>query len=80
MNSGRKSIAKSVVIYYAQVVAFIVASYGLIFLLYGRTKLSFLEWALILLVAFTVGYLPYFVRLIRANRRTNGSEEIKPLP
>lgn len=67
MNIRSKRIARSVAIYYAQVAVFIVVSYGLILLVYGRTKLSFLEWALILLVAFTVGYLPYFFRLLRAN-------------
>lgn len=77
MNSERKRIARSIAIYYSQVAAFIVASYGLIFILYGRTKLSFLEWAIILLVAFTVGYLPHFVRMLRASRRGEG---IKPLP
>ncbi|KAF1708878.1 hypothetical protein CSC70_12310 [Pseudoxanthomonas kalamensis DSM 18571] len=55
-------IVRGVLIYYAQVAVFVVASYGLIRLLYGRTELSFLEWALILFIAFTLIYLPILVR------------------
>lgn len=72
MNDGHKYIVRSIAVYYAQVVAFIFASYGLIFVLYGKTKLSFWEWAAILLVAFTVGYVPNIVRQIKGAGKIKG--------
>jgi hypothetical protein len=56
---------KGVAIYYAKAAVFTVASYGLLLLIYGQTGISFFEWTLILLGAFTVGYIPNFVRLLR---------------
>ncbi|MFN4160431.1 MAG: hypothetical protein ACK4FW_00360 [Stenotrophomonas sp.] len=61
----REVFLKSVAIYYAKAAVFTVASYGLLLLIYGRTKISFFEWVLILLAAFTVGYIPTFIRLLR---------------
>lgn len=69
MSIERRTIAINIAVYYAQVVAFIIVSYGLILLLYGRTKLSFLEWALIILVAFTIGYIPYLFLFLRARKK-----------
>ena len=60
-----KLILKGVAVYYAKAAVFTIASYGLLRLVYGRTGISFIEWALILLAAFTVGYMPLFVGLLR---------------
>lgn len=51
--------------YYAKAAVFTIASYGLLRLVYGHTGISFIEWALILLAAFTVGYMPLYVGLLR---------------
>jgi len=61
----REVILKSAAIYYAKAAVFTVASYGLLLLIYGRTGISFFEWVLILLAAFTIGYIPTFIRLLR---------------
>lgn len=57
-------ILKGIAIYYAKAAIFAVASYGLLLLIYGRTGISFFEWIIILLMAFTIGYIPVFVRLL----------------
>ena len=69
-NPGRsnmkiKLILKGVAVYYAKTAVFTIVSYGLLRLVYGHTWISFIEWALILLAAFTVGYIPLFVGLLR---------------
>lgn len=61
----RKFILKGVAAYYAKAAVFTIASYGLLRLVFGNTGVSFIEWALILLAAFTVGYIPVFVGLLR---------------
>jgi len=61
----RGLILKSVAAYYAKAAAFTIASYMLLLLVYGRTGVSFFEWVLILLAAFTVGYIPSFIQLLR---------------
>ena len=61
----REVILKSAAIYYSKAAVFTVASYGLLLLIYGRTGISFFEWVLILLAAFTIGYIPTFIRLLR---------------
>lgn len=61
----RELLLKSVAVYYAKSAVFTVASYGLLLLVYGRTGISFFEWVLILLAAFTIGYIPSFIRLLR---------------
>lgn len=61
----REVVLKNIAIYYAKAAAFTVASYGLLILIYERTGISFLEWTLILLVAFKIGYIPTFVRLLQ---------------
>lgn len=60
-------VLRAVFIYYVKAVAFAAFSYGLLLLIYGQTKMSFFSWVLILLVAFTIGYIPSFVRLLRGN-------------
>lgn len=60
-----KLILKSIAVYYAKAAAFAIASYGLLRLVYGHTGISFIEWALIVLTAFTVGYIPILVGLLR---------------
>lgn len=60
----REVVLQSVAIYYAKAMVFTVISYGLLLLIYGRTKISFFDWVLILLAAFTVGYIPTFIRLL----------------
>lgn len=58
-------VLRSVAIYYTKAAVFTVASYGLLLLIFGQMRLSFFEWVLILLAAFTVGYIPNFIRLLR---------------
>lgn len=60
-----KPILKGVTVYYAKAIIFVIASYGLLRFVYGHTGISFIEWALILLAAFTVGYITLFVGLLR---------------
>ena len=67
MKSRRENILKSIAVYYAQVSVFILASYGLIYVIYGRIGISFLEWTLILMLAFTLGFIPNLVRFLRGN-------------
>lgn len=67
MKNRNKTALKSVAVYYVQAVVLIVASYGLLLAIYGRARISFVEWTLILLLAFTIGYIPNFVRLFRGN-------------
>lgn len=57
----KNSALYSIIIYYTMAAVFSVCSYGLLLLIYGEIRLSFLEWALIMLVAFTFGYLPTFI-------------------
>ena len=61
----RNVVMKSVAMYYAKAAVFMIASYGLLLLIYGKTKLSFFEWVLILLAAFTIAYIPVLIRLLR---------------
>lgn len=67
----RELLLKNLAVYYAKAAIFTVASYGLLLLVYGRIGISFFEWVLILLAAFTVGYIPSFIRLLR--RKSNGT-------
>lgn len=60
-----KAALKTIATYYVKAVAFTIASYGLLLLVYGRIGISFFEWTGILLVAFTIGYIPSFIRLFR---------------
>ncbi len=65
MRMKRNVVMKSVAMYYAKAAVFMIASYGLLLLIYGKTKLSFFEWVLILLAAFTIAYIPVLIRLLR---------------
>ena len=65
MRIKRNDVLKSVAMYYAKAAVFMIASYGLLLLIYGQTRLSFFEWVLILLAAFTIAYIPTFIRLLR---------------
>lgn len=61
----RDSAVKGIVLYYLNAVIFVIASYAFLFLIYGQTRVSFFEWALIIFVAFTIGCIPGFIRLFR---------------
>ena len=60
-----KLALKRIAVSYAMAVIFTIASYGLLGLAYGRMSVSFFEWVLILLTAFTIAYIPMFFRLFR---------------
>jgi len=62
---NKYSIIKLVCIYYLQVAVFAIASFGLIFLLYGRAGISILQWLVIVFITFTIGYIPVIIRLLR---------------
>lgn len=61
----REVVLKNMAIYYVKAMVFAVGSYWLVLLIYGRTKITFFEWAVVILVAFTIGYIPYFIKLLR---------------
>ncbi|WP_367346572.1 hypothetical protein [Stenotrophomonas bentonitica] len=58
-------VFRRVAIYYAKAAVFAVAAYGLLLAIHGQTKLSFFEWMLLMWLAFSIGYVPVFIRLIR---------------
>lgn len=66
---------KSLAIYYAQVIFFIAASYGLLLLIYGQIRVSFFSWTIILLIVFTLVYVPTLFRLLN-DKTQNGSGSI----
>lgn len=61
----REVVLKNMAIYYVKTMVFAVGSYWLVLLIYGRTKITFVEWVVVILVAFTIGYIPYFIKLLR---------------
>lgn len=48
--------------YYFMVAVFSLLSYGLLWIVYGETGISLLEWFAIMGVAFTVGYIPILLQ------------------
>ncbi len=62
-----KIIFARMTIYFLQVALFTMVSYGIIFMFYRPTELSFIEWALIMIVVFAALYIPTFVRLIKSS-------------
>lgn len=60
-----KSALKSLFVYYVKAVIFAAVMYGLLLVLYGPVRFSFFEWLVIIVLAFTVGYIPDFIRLFR---------------
>lgn len=61
----REVVLKNMAIYYVKTMVFAVGSYWLVLLIYGRTKITFFEWVVVILVAFTIGYIPNFIKLLR---------------
>lgn len=55
-----KPVWKIAFIHCVKVSLFTVASYGLLFLIYGETRISFIGWAAVLFAAFTIEYIPTF--------------------
>ncbi len=60
-----KLALKDAAVHYAVAAIFTIASYGLLHLVYGKMGISFIEWVLILLTAFTIAYIPMLIRLFR---------------
>lgn len=65
MNRVHKEIAKTAGIYYLQAIAFALASYLIMYFVYGGVRLSLLVWSAIVVVVFTLLYIPALVRNIR---------------
>lgn len=61
----RYSILKKIAIYYLMATVFMIASYVLLRMVYGAVNVSIFEWALIIFSAFTIGYVPVLIRLLR---------------
>jgi len=68
MNSFTKQQLRDAAIYCLKALIFAVGSYLLILVIYGGSRLSFLAWSGVVLLVFTIAYIPYLVRSIRENR------------
>lgn len=61
----RRSTLAVVAIYYCAALIFTILSYGLLRLVYGRIEISFLEWIVIMFLAFTIGFIPNWMKMFR---------------
>jgi len=75
MNRVHKEIAKTAGIYYLQAIAFALASYLIMYFAYGGVRLSLLAWSAIVVVVFTLLYIPALVRNIRLARAIDRNRE-----
>jgi hypothetical protein len=62
----RRRILSAVAVYYLKACVFTVVAYGLLRAIHGETGISFADWAIIMFVAFTIGYIPSFVKSLLA--------------
>lgn len=65
MKSSRRRRLRNLFIYYLKALIFSVGSYLLILVVYGGSRLSFFAWFGVVLLAFTIGYIPYLFQLVR---------------
>lgn len=75
MNRVHKEIAKTAGIYYLQAIAFALASYLIMYFAYGGVRLSLLVWSAIVVVVFTLLYIPALVRNIRLAKAIDRDRE-----
>lgn len=61
-----KKILIGVGIYYLKAIAFSLVSYLLLFAVYGGVRISLLAWFVVVILVFTIIYIPFFVRSVRA--------------
>lgn len=73
MSSFSKRFVRDAGIYYLKAVAFAVISYLLLFAIYGGVGISFLPWAAVVILAFTIAYIPFFARFVKAAKGDEGS-------
>lgn len=67
----KNKLAKGVVIFCAQVAAFSIMIYGLLYIIYGGVRLSFFEMLFVCFMAFLIGYIPFiFIALRRAKKES----------
>ncbi|MDR7067812.1 hypothetical protein J2X02_000629 [Pseudoxanthomonas japonensis] len=62
----RRRILAAMAVYYLKASVFTMLAYGLLRAIHGETGISFAEWAIIMFVAFTIGYIPSFIKLLLA--------------
>lgn len=72
--SAAKPWLRAISIYFLQAAAFAVGSYLLIILVYGGIRISFFAWSAIVLLAFAVAYIPYFIRGIRKGKEVEAKK------
>ena len=72
MNPTAKKFLIDAGIYYLKAVAFSLVIYLLLFAVYGGVRISLLAWSVVVLLAFTIAYIPFFVRSVRAIKAAKG--------
>lgn len=72
MSPLAKQWLSDIAIYLLKAFAFAVGSYLLIRVIYGGTRISFLAWSAVVLLAFAIAYIPVVLRGIRG--RAKGKE------
>lgn len=75
MSLSTKSWLRDMAIHYLKALAFGACSYILMWVIYGGVRLSFLAWIAAVLGAFTIAYIPFFLR-----RGKEGRDEGKKGP
>jgi len=75
MTSFRVGLLRNISIYYLKASAFSVVSYLLLLVVYGGVRLTFLLWYCIVLLAFTIAYIPFFIRLLISNKEKKEVKE-----
>ncbi|WP_202841028.1 hypothetical protein [Luteimonas saliphila] len=65
MNVITKKFVKQTAVFYLKTIAFAVATYLLLFVVYGGVNLSLLAWSVIVALAFTLAYIPSFIRFFK---------------
>jgi len=70
MNPSSNRLLRDVGIYYSKAVLFALASYLLLFVVYGGVNMPLLGWSIVVVAAFTVAYIPFLVRSFRDARAT----------
>lgn len=72
MSPSSKRFLRDIGIYYLKAVAFALVSYLLLFVVYGGVRISLLAWSAVVILAFTIAYIPFFVRSVRAGKADKG--------